>query len=228
MTVDSSQGDSCGPAKSLSTALAKYNVTVPSECVPLLERYCHLLWRWNERINLTRHTDFDRFVARDLIDTVQLAPLIGTHERVMDIGSGGGVPGLVLAVIRPDLDITLTESVMKKARALQDIVQTLDLPIVVEHCRAEHLLEDMSFDTAVARAVGPMWRVLRWLEHHWDVLDRLLLIQGPNWLEQRAEARHKGLMRKLELRRVASYRTPGHDGDSVVLQIERKGGNPHR
>ncbi len=58
----------------------------------MLRDYCELLWQWNQRMNLTRHTDYDRFVSRDLVDTLELADLIDTGVEVLDFGTGGGVP----------------------------------------------------------------------------------------------------------------------------------------
>jgi 16S rRNA (guanine527-N7)-methyltransferase len=85
--------------------------------------------------------------------------------------------------------------------------------------RSESLLADRRFDTAVARAVGPLWKILKSLQPHWDRLGRLLLIKGPKWTEERGEARHRGYLATLELRRLAAYPTPGHYGENVILTI---------
>ena len=73
-----------------------------------IQQYCVLLWHKNQKLNLTRHTDWQTFVARDLVDTLQLSKLIDHGKDVLDVGSGGGVPGLLLAIIRPDLTVHLT------------------------------------------------------------------------------------------------------------------------
>ena len=94
-----------------------------------VRQYCVLLWVKNEQMNLTRHTTWDQFVSRDLMDTLQLSPLIPSGSLVLDVGSGGGVPGLLLAILRPDLKLTLTESVGKKAAALGEFASALDLDV---------------------------------------------------------------------------------------------------
>ena len=139
---------------SLSDALARHELFLPTDQVAALEEYCRLLWDWNAKINLTRHTDFDRFVARDVVDSLALARHLAQGEDVLDVGTGGGVPGIILAVVRPDLSVSLCESVAKKARVVEDIVRKLGLPLEVHHTRAEDLLERFSCDTLVARAVG--------------------------------------------------------------------------
>src|SRR5438067_13937674 len=83
----------------LTAALAKHNIALPAEQVAQLDRYCRLLWDWNTKINLTRHTDYEKFVSRDLVDTLQLVPHLRESEDVLDVGTGGGVPGIVLAIL---------------------------------------------------------------------------------------------------------------------------------
>src|SRR5690242_6162996 len=104
---------------SLADVLAKHRIELSAEQISLLARYCRLLWDWNAKINLTRHDDFEKFVARDVVDTLAIARHLGQSERVLDVGSGGGAPGIVLAIVRPDLTVALSESVAKKARVLE-------------------------------------------------------------------------------------------------------------
>lgn len=214
------------PSSDLAAAIARHAGLLPLAEAPLNERqvahledYCRLLWTWNEKLNLTRHTDFEAFVSRDLVDSLQLARLIAPGARVLDIGSGGGTPGIVLAIARPDLQVTLSESVAKKARVLEDMAGKLELPVAVAAARAEELLEVQSFDVVTARAVGPLVKLLTWLKPHWTRIGEVLAIKGPKWVEERGEARHRGLLRSLELRKAAEY--PRADGDStgVILKI---------
>src|SRR5213083_1476536 len=112
---------------SLAETLNRHGLQVPDDQVERLNKYCRLLWDWNTKLNLTRHTDYEKFVGRDLVDTLQLAAHLRQDEEVLDVGTGGGVPGVVLAVIRPDLKVTLCDSVGKKARAVESIIQELGL-----------------------------------------------------------------------------------------------------
>jgi 16S rRNA (guanine527-N7)-methyltransferase len=208
--------------ETLSAALARHQIALPDAHVALLERYCELLWDWNAKINLTRHTDYEKFVARDLVDSLAFARFLEPKEAVLDVGAGGGVPGVVLAIVRDDLKVSLVESVGKKSRALADIVERLGLPTPVLHARAEEVLTQQRFNTLVVRAVARMKKLLEWLKPHWDSFDRLLLLKGPSWVDERGEARHYGLMHDLALRKLASYPLPGTDSESVLLQIRRK------
>ncbi len=206
---------------SLEDALSACGLSLPDRQREIIHSYCELLWDWNSRLNLTRHTDFETFVARDVVDSMQLADCLEPRESVMDVGSGGGVPGILLSILRPDTRITLCESVKKKAATLSDIVMRLELPCDVAAARAEEALVDMQFDTLVARAVGPMARMLRWFQPHWSSIGRLLMVKGPRWVEERKEARHLGLLRSLELRRLRSYPMPGTESESVILVLKK-------
>jgi 16S rRNA (guanine527-N7)-methyltransferase len=190
--------------------------------VAALERYCTLLWQWNAKINLTRHTDYEKFVSRDLVDSLAIGRFLRPGERILDVGTGGGVPGVVLAIVRSDLDVSLCESVGKRAKAVADIVAQMGLEVPVLHARAEEILEGQRFDTLVIRAVARLRKLLKWFEPHWGAFERMLVIKGPSWVEQRGEARHYGLLKDLELRKLCSYPLPGTGSESVLLQIRPK------
>lgn len=206
----------------LAEVLGRYQISLPSDQVAQLERYCALLWEWNERMNLTRHTDFEKFVSRDLIDSLVFSEFLAPGEKVVDVGTGGGVPGVVLAIVRPDLKITLAESVGKKVKAVTDIVRRLGLSTPVYHGRAEQLLRGKRQNTLVIRAVARLVKLLDWFEPVWPRFDRMLVLKGASWLDERGEARHYGKMHTVSLRKLKSYQIAGDHGESVLLQLRLK------
>lgn len=208
-----------------SAALEANEIQLEEEVAQKLELYATTMWGLNESLNLTRHTSWDLFVSRDLRDCIQLSPLLGTGEEILDLGSGNGVPGIPLAILRPDVEVSLAESVAKRASALNEIIAELNLPVPVYGARGEDLLEDFRFTTIVSRAVGSLVKFCRWVEPHWENVDRLLLIKGPRWVEERGEARHFGLLNGLDLRRVASYPLGDaeEEREGVILQISPHG-----
>ncbi len=203
----------------LSAALERHAIEIPHGQIARLEQYCRLLWDWNSKINLTRHTNFEKFVSRDLVDSLAFARFLSPGETVLDVGTGGGVPGVVLAILRDDLRISLCESVGKKARTVADIVEKLGLSVPVVNARAEELLIEQRFNTLVIRAVARLKKLLEWFNPHWAAMDRMLVLKGPSWIDERGEARHYGLMRGLALRKLESYPLPGTESESVLLQI---------
>ena len=218
--TDTSQNDS---ADSLVAALARHHIDLPPDQVALLDRYVRLLWDWNDKLNLTRHTDYEKFVSRDVVDSLALARLLLAGETVLDVGSGGGVPGLVLAILRPDLKVHLAEATGKKARVLESMVQDLGLPVQVFATRAEKQLAERRYDAVVVRAVGPLAELLTWFRPLWPSIGRLLIVKGPKWVEERGQARHMGLLHRLEMRKAAEYPLPGTHSESVILKIWPEG-----
>lgn len=210
------------PSTSLKQAAGMCGITeIADDRWAILEAYCLLLWEWNSRINLTRHTNFDLFARRDLLDSWHLANLLKQGEEVLDIGTGGGVPGVVLAILRPDLQLTLCDSVGKKAKAVESIVRSLDLPIPVHPTHVQKVLDDFRYDSLVVRAVGPLTKICVWLEDYWHTFGRLLAIKGPKWVEERGDARHRGFLKSIELRKADSYLMPDTHAESVILQLRK-------
>jgi 16S rRNA (guanine527-N7)-methyltransferase len=219
--IESTEPQSETPSPSLRIAAEKLGIQVEGEKLDQVEKYCRLLWEWNEKINLTRHTDFDLFARRDLLDSWHLAQHLAQGDEVLDVGTGGGVPGIVLAILRPDLTVSLCDSVAKKSRVVDDIVLNLKLPVQVHAMRVQDVLEEWRYGTLVTRAVGSLAQLAGWLKDYWHCFDRLLAIKGPRWVEERGEARHRGLLNGIELRKLVSYNMPGTESESVVLQIRR-------
>lgn len=208
---------------SLAAALARQQLEVAPETAAVLERFAGLLWDWNAKLNLTRHTTWEKFVSRDVVDAHRLNALIQPGETVLDVGTGGGVPGVVMAILRPDLQMTVCDPVGKKARAVEDIVQQLQLPITVAAQRGEKLIQQERFDVLVVRAVAPLWELLSWFNQVQAGVGRMLILKGPKWLAERNEARHRGYLKPWELRKAGSFPIPGTEAESVILKLWPKG-----
>jgi 16S rRNA (guanine527-N7)-methyltransferase len=112
--------------------------------------------------------------------------------------------------------------VAKKSKVVKDIVNSLGLPVAVHAARVQDVVEDLRFHSLVCRAVGSLAKLLTWTEGYWLSFDRLLAIKGPKWVEERKEARQRGLLANLELRKLVSYGMPDTFSESVILQIKPK------
>ena len=214
-------------AAKLAEVLEKYELKFPKSTVNKLAKYCDLLWFWNTKLNLTRHTDFEKFVSRDLVDSIAVAEFLEPNERILDVGTGGGVPGVILAIIRPDLQVELCDSTGKKANAVAEIVRSLKLEVPVWNAKAETLMQSRRYTTLVIRAVAKMSKLLEIFAPCWQSFERLILVKGPNWVAERGESRHLGQMNNLALRVLKSYPIPDQPEtadqiESVVLQVCQK------
>ncbi len=128
-----------------------------------LGAYLDLLQRWNRAYNLTAVRDRREMVGKHLLDALSLVAHLPAHVGVADLGSGAGLPGIPLALARPDLAITLVESNGKKARFLREVVRTLGLAQVqVAASRIEAFAPVAGgFDVVTARALAPLPELLR-------------------------------------------------------------------
>lgn len=136
---------------------------LPAGHLDAVQRFVRLLLDANQRLNLTRVTDPAEIARLHLLDALAALPLLDAWapERVIDLGSGGGVPAIPLALARPEVTWTLVDSVAKKARALELMVEALQMPnVVVVADRAEALGRDPRhrerYDVVTARACAPL------------------------------------------------------------------------
>jgi 16S rRNA (guanine527-N7)-methyltransferase len=222
MNDSTSQPDPADPADPvlhLQELARSLGLAVTPQQAAVLAQYLFKVRAWNQKLNLTRHTQWDVFVHRDLLDSSRLAEHLPQGARVLDVGSGGGVPGILLAILRPDLGITVCDSVAKKATALEDIVQELGLPVAVLAKRVQDILPDREFDCITVRAVAALDKLLPWFAPVWDSGGEVLLIKGPAWKTELEDARRLGRTRGRRIDRIAAWRCPDRDGDSVLLRV---------
>jgi 16S rRNA (guanine527-N7)-methyltransferase len=142
-------------AADVGRRLARAGVELPKPQSEGLARFLELLMRWNRVYNLTGIHDPHELVDRHLIESLALRPLL-RGERVADVGTGAGLPGLPLAITEPERSFTLIESRAKRVRFLRQAIIELGLRnAIVAHGRAEHLRPERPFATVLARAVAP-------------------------------------------------------------------------
>jgi 16S rRNA (guanine527-N7)-methyltransferase len=125
----------------------------------IVERYVELLATEGVVRGLLGPRETERIWARHVLNSAAVAPLIGSAARVVDVGSGAGLPGIPLALARPDLEMWLLEPMRRRADFLQEVVDTLGLNVQVRMERAE-VAADAGADVVVARAVAPLTRLV--------------------------------------------------------------------
>lgn len=140
----------------LSAGVANLAVPVSAEKQTLLLRYLALMQKWNQAYNLTAIREPHDMVIKHLLDSLSIAPWV-KGPRVLDIGTGGGLPGIPLAILFPDIEFTLLDSNGKKTRFLQQVKAELSMSnVTVVHARVEEFLPEMAFPQIVSRAFSAL------------------------------------------------------------------------
>lgn len=154
-----------------------------------LERYRELLVEWNEKMNLVGPATLEVFWSRHAWDSAQLLTLAPEALRWADLGTGAGLPGVVLAIFgkdRPMFHVELVDSLAKRCRFLQAVVDALDLPATVRNARAEAL--DLTVDIAAARACAPLHRLLGYAQPYLRRGATGLFLKGQDVASELEEA----------------------------------------
>lgn len=176
--------------------------------------------------NLLSPRGLDELEVRHFPESLAFSARLPTGPRLLDVGSGGGLPGIVIAAARPDLEVHLLDSTRKKTDFLSEACSTLGLAVEVHHGRAEELAGGplgRTFDLVTARAVAPLDRLVAWAAPFLKVGGQLHAIKGERWSEELTEA-------ESELRRVglAVLSTPDDGppeqerGSPRVVVLERR------
>lgn len=149
----------------LTQYLQKADIPITPEKIALLTQYIELLFQWNAVYNLTATQHPEDFITDHILDSLVVGPYL-FGDRIIDVGSGAGLPGMVLAIYYPDKQFTLLESRGKKARFLQAVVRALKLHnVTVVNQRLEQYHVDVLFDTVITRAFSSLIDMLQMTRH---------------------------------------------------------------
>ncbi len=140
-------------------------LALSSEQLAQLLAYHQLLVKWNQAYNLTAVRDPLEMVRRHLVDSLSILPYLQdlpTGSRVLDVGSGGGMPGVMMAIMRPDLQLAMLDSNGKKTRFLSQVKLSLALSFEVLHQRLEHYQPEQGYDLISCRAFSSLPDLVNW------------------------------------------------------------------
>ena len=175
---------------------AKAGLTLSDEQLRLLDQYLELLLAANQTMNLTRIVDRTHAEVAHIGDALTLLPHLPPEAHLLaDVGSGGGVPGLVLAIARPDVQVTLIESTQKKAAFLSSAVQAMGLKNVTVLAERTEVIAHLpeyrdAFDVVTARAVALMNLLIEWCMPLARKGGKVLAMKGPKLAEELPAAAH--------------------------------------
>ncbi len=120
---------------------------------------------WNTKINVISRQDIDNLEERHILHSLAIAKFIKfkSGSAILDLGTGGGFPGIPLAILFPEVSFTLVDSIGKKIKVVQEVAQAVQLTNVQAiHSRAENLNKKIQFDFVISRAVAPLTNLMDW------------------------------------------------------------------
>lgn len=178
----------------LAEGSATLGIQLPKDRLEALALYFAELKRWNVKVNLiARNSPDEQIVESHFLDSLTLLPLLPESTRLLDIGTGGGFPGLVCRAARADLAVTLVEPRLKRVSFLRHIVRTLDLKrveIFASRIEDEQQLSAAEFSHITSRAVTDIAGFLEMTGGFLRPGGKLVCMKGPKWREELKAAEH--------------------------------------
>ncbi|WP_235906809.1 16S rRNA (guanine(527)-N(7))-methyltransferase RsmG [Pseudomonas saliphila] len=203
-------------ATQLAEGARQLNIPLSDDQARQLLAYLTLLNKWNKAYNLTAVRDPAEMVSRHLLDSLSILPFVDGNSW-LDVGSGGGMPGIILAIMRPDAHFTLLDSNGKKTRFLTQAKVELRLANVeVVNSRVESFLPGKAFDGIVSRAFSSMADFVELTRHLSDTHTRWLAMKGLYPDEELI-----ALPDDVEVLRSEQLTVPGCQGSRHLLILRR-------
>jgi len=180
----------------LESGLARMGLDVPSDAIDGLLAYMDLLKEWSGTYNLVAPRERDFLLARHVLDSLSITRWLQPGS-LLDVGTGAGLPGLPLAIIRPEMEVTLLDSAGKKIRFIRHVGRTLKLANIHPlHQRVEALAENTTFANITSRAFASLKEFVEAVRPYTDEDTHLLAMKGaypakeleelPDWVNVRS------------------------------------------
>jgi 16S rRNA (guanine527-N7)-methyltransferase len=208
--------DEAGWKSLLDSGANELGVELDQSQLDLLWRYGMMLRERNEHVNLTSIVSPEGILQLHMLDSLTLVPHLGDAQRIIDVGTGGGFPGIPLAVACPERKFTLIDGTQKKIRFVAEGITALDIRNAHAHAaRAESYDGEKNFDAVVLRAVGSLVDMIRNAGHLVGAQGRLLAMKGRQ-PEEEIRAVPRGWQGE-----VFSLHIPGVDAERHLVVLRR-------
>ena len=204
----------------LVAGVAEMGLDVSLEAQQKLLQYLSLLSKWNKVYNLTAVRDPLEMVTLHLLDSLSVLPHIQA-KSLLDVGSGGGLPGIVLAICLPQLKVTTIDTVQKKTIFMRQVKGELGLNnLDVVHARVENYQPGKKFEAIISRAFSDIALFVKLTEH--------LLAQNGKWLAMKGQVPHDELTslaikvnHAIKIKNIVPLNVAGLDAERHLLVIEK-------
>ncbi|QLY71726.1 16S rRNA (guanine(527)-N(7))-methyltransferase RsmG [Citrobacter freundii] len=199
----------------LSRLLADAGISLTDHQKNQLIAYVDMLHKWNKAYNLTSVRDPNDMLVRHILDSIVVAPHL-QGERFIDVGTGPGLPGIPLSIVRPDAHFTLLDSLGKRVRFLRQVQHELKLEnITPVQSRVEDFPSEPSFDGVISRAFASLNDMVTWCHHLPGQNGRFYALKG-----QLPEDEIASLPAEFSVESVEKLRVPQLDGERHLVVIK--------
>ena len=211
----------------------KINIDLTEKQIYNFYDYMNLLLEWNEKVNLTAITEMDDIILKHFIDSITILKYLKEDDRIIDVGTGAGFPGIPIAIINSSFNITLLDSLNKRIMFLDEVCKKLELKNVKTiHSRAEDFGQDKNkrgkYDIAVSRAVANLATLSEYLLPLIKVGGTCICMKGPDAEKEIEDAKFaiKELGGKIE--KVEKFMLPDSDMERNIVLIKKMKETPKK
>lgn len=215
-------------SKIFDSSINKFNIFLSEEQIEKFNTYCQMLLKWNEKINLTAITDPNQIAVKHFADSISIFAFAQINEgaSVIDVGTGAGFPGIPLAIVRPDIKLTLLDSLNKRLVFLKEVTNTLGISCDIIHMRAEdggkaeHLRE--KFDIAVSRAVANLNVLSEYCIPFVKVGGQFIAMKGPNIEEEIRNSKNSITVLGGKIKKIESFNIGDNSRNLLIIDKIKK------
>ena len=211
----------------LISATADYKIQLTEKQLSKFEVYYKLLKEWNEKINLTAITDAEGVAVKHFADSLSVLNYcdIPQNAKVLDIGTGAGFPGVVLKIVRPDIELHLLDSLKKRFLFLNALLTELDIDAEFLQGRAEEYGQDLdlreSFDLVVSRAVAQLNTLSEYCLPFIKLSGKFIAFKGSSADEEISSSKKAIQILGGKLRNANTFELPFNGGCRSLVEIEK-------
>jgi len=197
------------------------------------EDYMKLLLEWNEKINLTAIIEEDDIILKHFLDSLTISKYIKENKSIVDVGTGAGFPGLPLKITREDVKVTLVDSLNKRIKFLEDVIEKIELKkIETLHYRAEEFGQNKkyreSFDIATSRAVANLSTLVEYLLPLVKVGGICICMKGSEIQEELENSKKAVKILGGQIEKVEEFTLPGSDIKRNIIIIKKISSTPSK
>ena len=175
--------------------LNQLKIIIDRDQIQKFHIYMKLLLEWNKKINLTAITDEEEIILKHFVDSLTVLKYINENDKIIDVGTGAGFPGIPIAIMMPNVKITLLDSLNKRINFLNEVIKELDLKNVETiHSRSEDCGKDMlyreKYDISIARAVANLSTISEYLLPFVKIGGKMICMKGSEIEEELKNAQY--------------------------------------